>query len=555
MSLRLSLLLLVCAWAAIYLPELGDPELRGEEIRRVLPAQAMRETGDWIVPRIAGEVYANKPPLINWAIAALFALTGSESETSARLVSALAQLALALTGFACFRREAGPTWALALGLVLLTTFSLISKGRLIEIEALYTSLVGIACFLWIRLWLDRRSPWLLWLPPYLLLGLACLLKGPIHLIFWLPFLVATLRYSGKLRQIWHPAHFVGFVVMLAVFLVWALLNMREVGSKEESVGNWVGELTMRGDVTKMEWDRWLSNPFKILGSFLPWTLPLLHSLWHWKNGRFSLNPQHPEDAVVYGSLAALAFGFLLICLTPLGVPRYLMPVYPLAAWATVALHLRLPSPLREHYESLGRRCNRILLPALLLAPWGIAILAWRNGETLSLLPLFLGSLALLAAGGLRRRPWQQQSVFLSTPLLIAAGSIALLPAMQPFQGEDERFRQAAQEVAALAPADGHIVFYADRHFRNRLTKHLRLLYYVRKPVSGMGENGTLPADAVLLVGREEAREALRQKLGSRQVESETTLKIQNVPLLVLRLVPESSAPPSPSNAPKPPGES
>ena len=96
MSSRIAFLLLCLSWAAIYRPALGDPELRGEEVRRNLPAQGMLDTGDWIVPRIAGEVYANKPPLINWAVAGMFAVTGSDSETSARLVSALSMLALAL---------------------------------------------------------------------------------------------------------------------------------------------------------------------------------------------------------------------------------------------------------------------------------------------------------------------------------------------------------------------------------------------------------------------------------------------------------------------------
>lgn len=537
MPSRLCLLLLALAWAALYLPALGDPELRGEEIRRILPAQAMLETGDWVVPRIAGEVYANKPPLVNWAIAALFAISGSESEASARMVSALSLLALALAAFLLLRRDAGNERALFVALAILTTLSLIAKGRLIEIDAFFTALFGIACFLWFRLWSDHRSPWLVWTLPYLLLGLGCLLKGPAHLLFWLPFVVATLRFAREGRFLLHPAHALGIAAMFAVFLPWVFLNIREVGAGDASVGNWVEELAMRGDVSRMEWDRWLTNPLKILGGFLPWTAPLLHALWHFRKRRLSLVRERRGDAVLFGSLFAFAFGFVVVCLTPLGVPRYLMPVYPLLALATVALHFRLPEAERERYEAFGRRVNLGLVPLLLLAPPAMALLAWGKAETVPPLAISAGSAATALAAWLVLGPWRRRSIFLTTPLLAAAGCIALLPAMQPFQGERDLFRKASHDLAALAPAEGRIVFYADHEFRNRMTKHLRLLYYVRAPVAGMGESGVVPEDAALLVGRPESREAMLEKLGPRNVEAEETLLVRDVPLLALRLAP------------------
>lgn len=534
MPLRLCLLLLVLAWAALYLPSLGEPELRGEEIRRILPAQAMLETGDWIVPRIAGEVYANKPPLINWAVAGLFSLTRSESEFSARLVSALSLLALGLATLLLLRRDTGNERALLVALALLTTLTLIAKGRLIEIEALFTALFGIACFLWIRLWSDRRSPWAVWTLPYLLLGLGCLVKGPVHLLFWFPFVIATLRFAGEGRSFLHPAHALGFAAMLAVFLPWVALNIREVGTGDASVGNWVEELAVRGDVSKMEWDRWLTNPVKIPGGFLPWTIPLFYALWHLWKRRVPLVRGRREDAVVLGSLFALAFGFVAVCLAPGGVPRYLMPVYPLAALATVALHFRLPESLRERYERFGRRVNLALVPVLLLAPAAMAFLARREPGSPPLFAIAAGALAVAVVAWLSATHWRAQSVLFTTPLLVAAGGIALLPASQPFQSERGLFRKAALDLGALAPADGRIVVYADHEFRNRLTKHLRLLYYLREPVDGLGESGTLPEDTALLVGRPESREAMLEKLAPRTVAEEETIVIRGVPLLAIR---------------------
>lgn len=539
MSPRIALLLLCLSWAAIYLPALGDPELRGEEIRRILPAQGMLETGDWIVPRIAGEVYANKPPLINWTVAGMFALTGSDSETSARLVSALSMLALALASFFLLRKPIGNERALLVSLALLTTLTLISKGRLIEIEALFTALFGIACFLWIRLWTDQRSPWLVWTLPYLFLGLGCLVKGPVHLLFWFPFLLGTLRSARQMRTLFHPAHFLGLLLMAGIFLPWVILNIRAVGAGDASVGNWAEELAVRGDVTQMEWDRWLTNPLKIPGGFLPWVVPFFFALsFLWKK-RIRLEPTDRADAVLSGSLSAIAFGYVLVCLLPGGVPRYLMPVYPLAALVTIELFFRVPDPSRLRYEAFAGKLNRLLVVLLLMSPVVMLILA---GEKPAAGRLALFSIGLAAVGAVAwwiRNRWRDRPSFLHTSLLIAAGSIALLPGMQDFQGERDLFRNAAAKVDGLVPPGSRIVFYADEVFRNRFTKHLRLLYYVREPVAGIGESGSLPGDTVLFIGLPEAETAMREKLAGRKVVAESAIDIRRVSLLVLRLEPKS----------------
>lgn len=535
MSLRISLLLLVLVWAALYLPALGDPELRGEEIRRILPAQGMLESGDWIVPRIAGEVYANKPPLINWAVAGLFALTGSPSETSARLVSALSMLALALSAQLLLRKTWGEDDALLVALALLTTLTLIAKGRLIEIEALFTCLNGIAAFLWIRLWTSRSSPWLVWTLPYLFLGLACLAKGPVHLLFWFPLVVGALLSVRELRTIFHPAHLLGLGLMAAILFPWMMLNIRSVGTGDASVGNWVEEFAMRGDVTRVEWDRWLTNPFKIPGGFLPWTVPLLFSLWFLWKGKSRYVRAGRRDAVMVGSLMALGIGYVIVCLLPLGVPRYLMPAYPVAALATVELFSRLPSEARIAYDRFGLQVNRLLAILFLIALPVMAILVWRRGESGPLLWISLSLAAVILFSARRLRNSVDRSVLRDTALLIAAGGLGLLPAMQVFQGENDLFRRASAEIASKAPENTRIAVYADGEFRNRLTKHLRLLYYLRDPVTGIGENGRLPEDARLFLGHAEKREAMMEKTGDRPVSGEEILTIRGVPFLLLHL--------------------
>ncbi len=539
MSSRIAFLLLCLSWAAIYLPALGDPELRGEEVRRILPAQGMLDTGDWIVPRIAGEVYANKPPLINWAVAGMFAVTGSDSETSARLVSALSMLALALAAFFLLRKPIGKERALLVSLALLTTLTLISKGRLIEIEALFTALFGIACFLWIRLWTDGRSPWLVWTLPYLFLGLGCLVKGPIHLLFWFPFLIGTLRAARQMRTLLHPAHFLGLLLMTGIFLPWVILNIRAVGGGDASVGNWAEELAIRGDVTQMEWDRFLTNPLKIPGGFLPWTVPFFFAIgFLWKK-RIRLELGNAADAVLSGGLMAITFGYVLICLLPGGVPRYLMPVYPLAALVTIELFSRVPESARFRYGKFAGKFNGFLAALLLMAPVVMIFLAGEQPDGTRVAFLLTSLVAVGTVAWWVPSRWRDLHTFVHTALLIAAGSIALLPGIQDFQGERDLFRKAATEIDGLAPPGSRVVVYANDEFRNRFTRHLRLLYYVREPVTGIGETGSLPADTTLFIGLPAAEEEMREKLAGREVASESKIDVRRVSLLVLRLDPTS----------------
>ena len=67
----------------------------------------------------------------------------------------------------------------------MTNFGIIEKGRLIEIEALYVSLFGLAIIFWLSFFLQRKSPWLIWLPASVFLGLGLLAKGPTHLHIFL----------------------------------------------------------------------------------------------------------------------------------------------------------------------------------------------------------------------------------------------------------------------------------------------------------------------------------------------------------------------------------
>jgi 4-amino-4-deoxy-L-arabinose transferase-like glycosyltransferase len=166
----------VLAWAAIYLPALGSIAIKGEEGRRILPAVRMLETGDYIVPQVGGSPYYRKPPLVNWLVAASFKIVRARNEWTARLPSALSVLAVAIAFVTVARTSLGAGGSIIAALIWMTNIGIIEKGRLIEIEALYVSLCGLAIIFWLSFFLQKKSPWLIWLPASVFLGLGLLAK-------------------------------------------------------------------------------------------------------------------------------------------------------------------------------------------------------------------------------------------------------------------------------------------------------------------------------------------------------------------------------------------
>src|SRR5512147_608386 len=99
-----------------------------DEPRFALVAQDMLRSGDFLFPRIGGDLYADKPPLFFWLIAAATALTGS-LRVGFLLPSLLGGLGTVLLVYDLVRRARGREAGLATGLVLLLTFQFVWQAR------------------------------------------------------------------------------------------------------------------------------------------------------------------------------------------------------------------------------------------------------------------------------------------------------------------------------------------------------------------------------------------------------------------------------------------
>ena len=323
-SRLLAVAVVVVIWAVIYLPALGSIAIKGEEGRRILPAIRMLDTGDYIVPQVGSSPYFRKPPLINWLVAGSFKAFGVRNEWTARLPSAIAVLAVAMAFVTVARASLGSMGSMIAALIWMTNIGMIEKGRLIEIEALYVSLCGLAIIFWLSFWEQKKSPWLVWIPSSVFLGLGLLAKGPIHLIFFYGIVLAVLWQGKDWRLLVHPAHFVGVALILAIPAAWAIPFVHRT-TTEVAANKWSGQFTGRLEGINFKFLSWIQNIPRSLIYFLPWLLLFPFA-------RFSKFHHEAQRRFAHALTWGIALPFLGVNLVPGAVARYSMPAIVPACW-------------------------------------------------------------------------------------------------------------------------------------------------------------------------------------------------------------------------------
>ncbi|HEV2046304.1 MAG TPA: glycosyltransferase family 39 protein [Chthoniobacterales bacterium] len=355
-----SLLIVILLWAAVYLPALGSLAIKGEEGRRILPGIAMLESGNYLVPQVGGEAYFRKPPLINWLVAASFKIFGTRNEWTARLPSAISVLAVAIAFMTVARASLGPRGSTIAAIIWLTNIGIIEKGRLIEIEGLYTSLFGLAIIFWLSFWEQKKSAWLIWIPACIFLGLGLLAKGPVHLLFFYGVVLAVLWKARSWRILFHPAHFVGLLIMVGIFAAWAIPFAHTAGSALATT-KWSNQFTGRLKGSDFQFLRWVRNIPQGLLYLLPWTilLPLI------RFDIFSEKDRQFARALVWGA----GVPFVLVLLVPGSIPRYAMPALVPGCWLLAmtlcADNLSWPRWLSGKTFSLKARQRTVVTIAIL----------------------------------------------------------------------------------------------------------------------------------------------------------------------------------------------
>jgi 4-amino-4-deoxy-L-arabinose transferase-like glycosyltransferase len=179
----------------------------------------MRETGNWILPHLNGEIYAEKPPLFFWLVNLSTFFLGENSELANRLPSALAGLIILLVTFFFGERLFRARVGFLSAMVLATSFLFVQISRWMMLDSLVTLffLLTLYCFhLGVEREEGRRKYYLL---AGLFMGFGVLTKGPLAYLPLPIFFVITL-IQKNLRRFWCRDLLRGFSLSVIIALIW-----------------------------------------------------------------------------------------------------------------------------------------------------------------------------------------------------------------------------------------------------------------------------------------------------------------------------------------------
>jgi 4-amino-4-deoxy-L-arabinose transferase-like glycosyltransferase len=355
-----------------------------DEPRFALVAQDMVRSGQWLIPMIGGDTYADKPPLFFWMIASVYALTGS-----LRIAFLLPSLLAALGSVALvydlarrlWNREAG----LAAGLLLLGTVQFVWQGRMAQIDATVCFWIVLGLYGLLR-HLLLGPAWRWYYIGFAAAGLGIITKG----VGFLPLLV-LLPYALLRNPRWSPRPALllpgqsasrwalGPVFMLAAICVW-LAPMLVESMNSPAIAAYRDEILFKQTIDRYanSWTH-IRPPWYFVVNVIPplwlpvsallfWTVPAWRDAWRLRDFRIAL-------LLIWALLVLLFFS---LSSGKRGV--YILPALP-------AVCLAMAPVLVQKWSRVGLR--RVLLGLALL----IGLLCLLAGAYLLAMPQLRSDLA------------------------------------------------------------------------------------------------------------------------------------------------------------------
>jgi len=205
------------------------PPVEHREIRIFEVVSSMLQSGDYLVPRINGNLHVNKPPLYYWLACGAQALLPLSDRVTVRLPSALAALGLIAFVFWFVRRSGYGAAALPTALMLAAFSALYENGRIADFDTLLTlfSFAAVAAFrIHVR---EGRIGWLL--TAGALFALALMTKATPALPLVLLPAVLMLAFEGKGRYLLRPSVLLLFILIPvcvgSAWFVWLAVHSAE----------------------------------------------------------------------------------------------------------------------------------------------------------------------------------------------------------------------------------------------------------------------------------------------------------------------------------------
>jgi 4-amino-4-deoxy-L-arabinose transferase-like glycosyltransferase len=408
--------------AALLLFRLGAVPLLGpDEPRYTRVAVEMHRSRDFVTPTLQGRPWLEKPALYYWLAAAAMDVRG-ETETAARLPSALAALlmagATAVFGARVYGARAGLWAALVCGTGVLA----FAYGRAASMDMLLAATVTAATALVGLRLLDIAGR--LAVPAAgALCGLAVLAKGPLGLLLpglaVLGWLAAT-RDRHAARRLLSP---MAALLFLAVAGPWYLLVYRAQG--QAFVDVFLLDHNVRrftSTIHRHPGPPWYYVPV-LLGGLFPWTGLLVPALAQVRARR---------DRADLFVLSWLVLPLLFFSAAGSKLPGYILPCLPpLALWMGRAAERMARAERATPEDALTRRVMALVTLGFSALVAALPLVLARQGEPLWRLTVPLAAWSLMVGWMFSRRLGRDPDGALRLLRVGAAGLLLLLALAAP----------------------------------------------------------------------------------------------------------------------------
>jgi 4-amino-4-deoxy-L-arabinose transferase len=430
-----------------------------DESRYAEVPREMLASGDWVVPRLNGLRYFEKPPLGYWLNAVSQEVLGPTA-FAMRLPSALSAGAVALLVALLLSRAFKNSFVTITGvLASLTMLELYACGTLNILDGPFSLFVTVTLTCgYLAVEAKERRQERRWLVMAGVgCGLAFLTKGFLAIVLPVSVLLPYLAWQGRLRDVFRLSWLPGLVALLVVGpWAWAIAvqesDFWRYFFMEQHVRRFGSEKAQHAEPV------WFFLPILIAGS-LPWAFLLPSVIKNHVKAGF-------QSPLTRFAVCWLIFPLLFFSMSRGKLSTYILPVFP-------ALALLIGSAARELFGEQHRRGFRLgcavlgytfgaLGAAILLGAWlgpfGLDVLSHPPGSLWGVGVGFLawGGLALLA--GRASQPAQKLTLFAMAPVLL----FMLIPFSMP---PDLPKRFPGETLAVVADrVDAQTVLISDRSY-------------------------------------------------------------------------------------------
>ena len=430
-------LLLVISFVTIFF-QLGARSFENQcYIRYAEVAREMIRSGDWIVPRLEGELFLHKPALIIWLIALPSALVGKVTPLLARLPSALSAVAIiGLTYYLGKRMFRDFRVGALAGLILLSSKEFFWQARTARADMALTLFIlfSLTCF-FLAYESSGKKRFFLFILFFVGMALGTLTKGPAVILFYLGPVTLFLFLKKRLRVLLEPGFWWGWFLFALIVLSWILPYLNRV-----KVSTVLEQFHLSAILSRPE--PWYYYLLQFWPRFAPWSFFLPSAV-------FFLLRKNPDQRDA--KLVLLCWiGIIIALIFPIQnkTYRYFLPVFPaysIILGAACKENLLLLASYQKDWLTRSWKystcfCFFIFTVFFLPAPF----LAWRFTHSFT---ATIVSTAVVLVGGLLIGYGLRKGKMLSKVVVISLLSLLTYETYYYFISREDRVHSPFMQIA------------------------------------------------------------------------------------------------------------